>query len=131
MIPNIMSAGGSIKKLTCLPQWNRHTSMNKRLHFHFLYLSYTLVLCLNILTQRLGSWWGTSWHYEYFYWCGKDGQTPKEFAQTALYDLSMLTYHNKDPKLSPLIETVVESARFADSVGRIVGKPYMYPRGLR
>lgn len=67
-------------------------------------------------------WWGTCWHYESFYWCGKDGQTPKEFAQTALHDLSMLTYQNKDPKLRPLIETLAKSASFADNIGRIVGK---------
>jgi hypothetical protein len=67
-------------------------------------------------------WWGTSWHYESFYWCGLDGKTPKEFSQTALYELSNLTYHNRDPKLRPLIETVIKSARLADDIGRIIGK---------
>jgi hypothetical protein len=63
-------------------------------------------------------WWGTCWYYEYFYWCGKDGQTPKEFTQTALHDLSMLTYHNKEPKMRPLIETIVASAKLADNIAR-------------
>lgn len=47
-------------------------------------------------------WWGTSWHYENFYWCGRDGQTPKEFAQTALHDLSMLTYPTKTQNFAHL-----------------------------
>ena len=76
----------------------------------------------SLMEMVIIGWWGTCWHYEYFYWCGKDGKTPKEFSQTALYDLSMLTYHNKDPKLRPLIEIIIESAKFADKVGKIVGK---------
>ena len=74
----------------------------------------------SLMEMVIIGWWGTSWHYEYFYWCGKDGKTPKEFSQTALHDLSMITYHNKDPKLKPLIETIIQSARFADGIGRLL-----------
>ena len=66
--------------------------------------------------------WATCWNYEWFYWCGKDGQTPKEEAQTASHDLRLLTYGNRDPVLRPLIESVWNGAKFADEIGKIIGK---------
>ena len=61
--------------------------------------------------------WGTYWHYEYF--C--DVKNYKE-TENALEELKNLTYHNKDPVIRPLIDVLDNGAKFADKIGKIIGK---------